>query len=268
MTAPTAAAITPTPPITLRYAFPQSSTAMSQSSINTATGATGICTLTHQGRAFRFRTNPNEFNWDYTLNKRVDQTYGGRVVQLLGCKIDNFSFKIDCGAGGWNYAYTVTNFLKDVMVDQRNGIPATFEYTTRGWKFSCYVVSVPFNDAVEEVLRTLEIDLKVQEDVSGVMSNASLWAELQSLKDGINFQRSKYNDPQKQGGAANQPSPDQQFGGITAVEGAIQGAASILGYGAGAGAGSFLPDAVGLNPGALNTNTAGQGNTAIPGVGG
>jgi hypothetical protein len=265
MTAPIGAAITTTPPITLQYAFPQSSQAMSQSSI--ATGATGICTLTHQGRAFRFRTNPNEFNWDYTLNKRVDQTYGGRVVQLLGCKIDNFTFKVDCGAGGWAYANSVANFLKDVMIDQRNGIPATFEYTTRGWKFNCYVVSVPYSDAVEEVLRTLEINLKVQEDVSGVMSSASLWAELQSLQDGINFQRSKYNDPQKQGAAANQPSPDQQFSGVTAVEEAIQGAASILGYGAAAGAGSYISNLTGLNPGALNT--AGQGNTAdssIPGV--
>jgi hypothetical protein len=265
MTTPSGAAITTSPPVTLRYAFPQSAAAMSQSSINT--GASGICTLTHQGRAFRFRTNPNEFNWDYTLNKRIDQTYGGRVVQLLGCKIDNFSFKIDCGAGGWNYAYSVTNFLKDVMIDQRNGVPATFEYTTRGWKFNCYVVSVPFNDAVEEVLRTLEIDLKVQEDVSGVMSSASLWAELQSLQDGINFQRSKYNDPRLQGGSANQPSPDQQFSGVTAVQEAIAGAASILGYGAATGAGMFIPDAGGLSPSTLNT--AGQGNTAgssIPGV--
>lgn len=170
------------------YAFPQKSAALARTE-------KGIASLTHDGRTLRFRTNPNEFRWDYTLKRRVDQTYGGRVVQLLGTNIDNFSFKADAGGGRWDYLQRVSSFMRDVMIAQRNGNPATFEYTTRGWKLNCYIVSVPFQDAVEEVLREFEIQMKVQEDVSNMLTKNSLDAELRRLSDGIGFRRSKYNDP-------------------------------------------------------------------------
>ena len=87
--------------------------------------------LTHGGRTLRFRTNPNEFNWTHSLNKK-EQTYGGRVIQPPSTKIDDFTIKVDCGGGRWPYANQVARFLRDVMIDQRKGVPATFEYTTRG----------------------------------------------------------------------------------------------------------------------------------------
>lgn len=165
----------------------------------------GIASLSHPNvGTFRFRSNPKQFNWSYTLNKRIDQTYGGRVVQLLGTRIDDFSFTADSGAlgngGGWPYMNRVARFMRDVMVAQRNGRPATFEYTTRGWKFNAFVVSIPFEDAVEEVLREFEVSMKVQEDISGLISSNTLAAELRRLQDGIAFRRSKYNDPRFAGG--------------------------------------------------------------------
>jgi hypothetical protein len=157
----------------------------------------GIASISHPDvGTFRFRSNPKQFNWSYTLNKRIDQTYGGRVVQLLGTRIEDFSFTADCGGGRWAEMNRVALFMRDVMISQRNGRPATFEYTTRGWKFNAYVVSIPFSDAVEEVLREFTVSMKVQEDVSGVMSQNTLQAELRRLQDGVGFQRSKYNDPQ------------------------------------------------------------------------
>lgn len=174
------------------YAFPQKSPAL-------PAGAHGIASISHGGKTFRFRTNPNEFHWDYTLNKRIDPTYGGRVVQLLGTKIDNFSIKADGGGGRWDYINRMATFLRDVMVDQRDGSPCTFEYTTRGWKLNCYIVSIPFSDSVGEVLREFEIEMKVQEDVSSLMTKHSLSIELSRLMDGIGFRRTRYNDPTLQG---------------------------------------------------------------------
>jgi hypothetical protein len=172
-----------------KYEFPQVSSPLT-------TDERGIATLSHpEVGSFRFRSNPKEFNWNYTLTKRVDQTYGGRVIQLLGTRIDDFTFKADCGAGRWEYMNRVAKFMRDIMIRQRGGKPATFEYTTRGWKFNAFVVAVPFADAVEEVLREFDVSLKVQEDVSGVMSKGTLSAELRRLQDGIGFRRSKYNDP-------------------------------------------------------------------------
>jgi hypothetical protein len=175
-----------------RYEFPQVAPAATLDD-----GERGIASLYHpQVGTLRFRSNPNEFNWSYTLNKRVDQTYGGRVIQLLGTRIDDFSFTADCGRGRWPEMNRVALFMRNIMIEQRRGIPATFEYTTRGWKFNAYIVSIPFSDAVEEVLREFTVSMKVQEDVSGVMSQNTLQAELRRLQDGVGFQRSKYNDPQ------------------------------------------------------------------------
>lgn len=172
-----------------KYEFPQKSAPIT-------TGEKGIASLSHpEVGTLRFRSNPKEFNWSYTLTKRIDQTYGGRVIQLLGTRIEDFSLKADCGAGRWEYMNKVATFMRDIMIAQRGGKPATFEYTTRGWKFNAYVVSVPFADAIEEVLREFDIGLKVQEDISGVMSKNTLSAELRRLQDGIGFRRSKYNDP-------------------------------------------------------------------------
>lgn len=182
------------------------------------TGERGIASLHHpKVGTLRFRSNPKEFNWSYTLNKRVDQTYGGRVIQLLGTSIDDFTFKADCGSlktvggipGGWPYANQVARFMRRVMIEQRDGIPATFEYTTRGWRFNAFVASVPFADAVEEVLREFEVGLKVQEDVSRVMSQNTLQAEMARLQNGIGFRRNKYNDPLVSTNTAEVPNSER-----------------------------------------------------------
>lgn len=190
------------------------------------TGERGISSLHHpKVGTLRFRSNPKEFNWSYTLNKRVDQTYGGRVIQLLGTKIDDFTFKADSGAlkndGGWPYTNRVARFLRNVMIEQRDGVPATFEYTTRGWRFNAFVTSVPFADAVEDVLREFEVSMKVQEDVSGLMSQNTLQAEMARLKNGIGFQRSKYNDPLAGNNLADVPNSER-------FELGIQGALDTL----------------------------------------
>ena len=193
-----------------RFEFPQVSPAPSLSE-----GERGIASLYHPNVGpLRFRSNPKEFNWSYTLNKRVDQTYGGRVIQLLGTRIEDFSFNADSGLGGWDYTNRVAKYLRDVMIAQRNGIPATFEYTTRGWKFNAFIVSVPFADAVEEVLREFTVSMKVQEDVSGLMSQNTLQAELRRLQDGIGFQRSKYNDPLYGSNRELVPDSEQYQNGI------------------------------------------------------
>jgi hypothetical protein len=92
------------------------------------TGERGIASLYHpKVGTLRFRSNPKEFNWSYTLNKRVDQTYGGRVIQLLGTSIDDFTFKADCGSlktvggipGGWPYANQVARFFCAETVRKR-----------------------------------------------------------------------------------------------------------------------------------------------------
>ena len=223
----------------------------------------GIASLSHPdvSTTFRFRSNPKQFNWSYTLNKRIDQTYGGRVVQLLSTRIDDFSFTVYCGTERWAYMNQAANFMRDVMVKQRNGVPATFEYTTRGWKFNAFIVSVPFADAVEEVLREFEVSMKVQEDLSGLISRNTLSAELRRLQDGLAFRRSKYNDPTLRGNQSAQTNPEGFLYDMTQVADRLAGAAPTLSQ-------SFLSNLPGLTPSLIGTGPGSLIDTLVnPGGG-
>jgi len=145
----------------------------------------GICTLEYGGKVYQFRTNPNSVWWSYELITHVEQTYGGRVVQILGTRLGDLTVKVECGEGGWDYLMNTVLFLRDIMVDQRDGNTATFEYTTRNWKLNVYAMSIPFQDQITATTREIEIRFKIQEDVSGVISQTSLNVELASLQDGI-----------------------------------------------------------------------------------
>ena len=171
----------------------------------------GICTLTHNGNVFRFRTNPNSVWWTYELITRVEQTYGGRVVQVLGTRLDDLSVKVECGAGGWDYLMSMVYYLRNVLSDQRGGETATFEYTTRSWKLKVYSLNLPFQDDVTATTREVELQFKIQEDVSQVISASTLNAELSALQEGIyrpsDNIRNEFNDASSQsplaGGGAN-----------------------------------------------------------------
>lgn len=155
----------------------------------------GIASLTFNGRTLRFRTNPNEIWWSYTLNTHVEQTYGGRVVQILGAKIDDLVIKIECGNGGWEYLTQVVDFLRTMMMEQRKdgGKTGTFSYTTRRWRMKVFALSVPFQDAVTATTRELEIRFKVAEDLTGEISRLALSKELSNLQDGIGFKKGPFN---------------------------------------------------------------------------
>lgn len=151
--------------------------------------ARGVCTLYFpQIGSLQFRTNPNSISWDYNLITNVQQTYGGRVIQILGAKVDNLEVKVDCGQGGWDYAMYVVQFMRDAMMMQRNGIPGQFIYTTRNWDLKVFAVNVPFHDAVEETVRELTLQFKVQQDVAApAIASQSIANAIMRLQQGMGF---------------------------------------------------------------------------------
>lgn len=172
--------------------------------------ARGICTLSAPGQApLQFRTNPNEITWDYSLITHIEQTYGGRVVQILGVKMDNLVVKVDCGQGGWPYAMYIVQYMRDLMVNQRSGNAATFTYTTRNWRLKVFAENVPFHDSVGETVRELTLNFRIQEDISSVMTSASLSDALSALQDGIGWAVSMFNSYSSGTGS----SPNNASGG-------------------------------------------------------
>jgi len=55
-------------------------------------------TKTAGSQQLSFPFNPNNLNWNYTLNKLSFDTYGGRVTQILSVKIDTMTVQADAGS--------------------------------------------------------------------------------------------------------------------------------------------------------------------------
>lgn len=187
----------------------------------------GICSLTYKGSTLRFRTNPNLIRWTYNLNTHVDTTYGGRVVQLLSTNIGDLRVVAEAGGGRWDYLQQVAKWFRDLLIDQRGGEPAEFAYTTRGWRLKVYAESMPFQDRLGDTLRAFEMQFKVQEDVSGLMSRETLSQEIARLKDGIGFQKGKYNQPP--GSYESETGFGDPSGPLNMVSGIVGSVASVLG---------------------------------------
>ena len=153
----------------------------------------GIASLTHGNNSITFRTNPNSINWSYKLNTSVENTYGGRVVQILSTAMEDLKVIIECGIGGWDYAMQVATFMRNMMVDQRNGQPGVFSYTTRQWLMNVFAVSIPFQDQVTATTREIELNFKIQEDISGMITQQTVSAELAKIQDGIGFSHNQFN---------------------------------------------------------------------------
>lgn len=192
----------------------------------------GICSITYKGSTLRFRTNPNLIRWSYKLNTHVDTTYGGRVVQLLSTKIGDLRVTAEAGGGRWDYLQQVAKWFRDLLIDQRGGEPAIFAYSTRGWRLKVFAESIPFQDRKGDTLKSFDMTFKVQEDITGVMSQWSLTQEISRLQEGIGFHRGKYNQPpgyyDQETGWLDPTNVANIVGGIGGVVGEIAGVVTGL----------------------------------------
>ena len=156
----------------------------------------GVVTLTHGGRSFRLRCDPHSIAWSYTLNTKIDETYGGRVVQILSVRLGDLTIQSRMGRGRWEALNELIMFCRDVMFQQKDtGEPALLSYPTKGWAVKVFLSNVPFADQATNVSYPYSLRFKVQEDVNGVLSADSMTSELNRIRDGIGYERNDYNYP-------------------------------------------------------------------------
>lgn len=189
-------------------------------SIASANSSRGICSLTtNSGNSFRFRTNPNAIRWKYMLNTHIDDTYGGRVIQILSARIDTLSVVVETGWGGWDYMVKAAYFLRDFMNEQRNGKPGRFVYTTRNWDLQVFAVSIPFADTAGKPNHEVTMTFNVVEDNNSQLAGSTIGTELARLQEGIGWGRSAYN-------SAEPPTDGTEGANLGAISNTIQ---SVLG---------------------------------------
>ncbi len=153
-------------------------------------------TLSYGGRTLALRIDPNNITWAYALSTKVDDTVGGKVVQILGMNIDNLTLDGECGVAGRAELRRIATFVRDFALWQRqSGKPGRLTYVPRNYVFGVYVSSFTYNDATENVAFPYTIVMKVQEDLSGVASSKTIRAELARLQAGIGYTKNAYTVP-------------------------------------------------------------------------
>jgi hypothetical protein len=176
-----------------------------------------LATLEHKGKVLNFRTNPNKIRWSYELKTKVDETYGGRVIQILSTSIGDLTVTADAGRGSWPYMRQTAEFFRDMLFDQREGgLPGTFTYPGRGWEMKVYALQFPYRDKWDDVRREFTMQFKVQEDVSGIISSNTIALELAKIKKGIGYSHNEYNTPEMNEKPA---STDGTEGGLAGLVG-------------------------------------------------
>lgn len=131
----------------------------------------GTATLGYPGGpAVAFRIDPDLISWHWEVLTNVIETIGGRVIQVLGARLDDLTVQGSFGqdhadrSGGqsWqlaeNFLTVITRIMEAQAADSnqqgRMHPPAVFNYPAKGWRFSVYVKALtdPDNNGSSIVL--------------------------------------------------------------------------------------------------------------------
>lgn len=154
-----------------------------------------LLTLTGGVQNFVVRTNPNYIQYSYNLRTKTFNTYGGRVVQVLGVDYGTLSIEIESGRGGYAYFLSVIDWFKRTSIWQRNNRkPIRFTYPARNYMIDVFLKSISIADDLENVTRPLQIDMEIETDFNKILSGNIIREELARLNEGIGYEKNEYND--------------------------------------------------------------------------
>ena len=131
----------------------------------------GTATLGYPGGpSVAFRLDPELISWNWSVITNVEETIGGRVIQVIGAYLDDLTVQGSLGqnhadpAGGqsWQEAEkflaVVTQIMEvqsaDATRQQRMHPPAVFTYPPKNWRFQVYVKALADPDGQSSVILT------------------------------------------------------------------------------------------------------------------
>lgn len=132
----------------------------------------GTATLGYPGGpSIAFRIDPELITWNWQVLTNVIETIGGRVIQVLGARLDDLTIQGSMGqshgAGEVNgstwhlaekFASDITKIMEAQSADSNKNAemhpPAVFTYPPKGWRFNVYVKDLTDPDGNNSVLMT------------------------------------------------------------------------------------------------------------------
>ena len=155
------------------------------------------------GEPWVFDVNPSDASWGYTMNIKQFDTYGGRVVQLLSCRIDDLTISGNLSSKGaqsqWEPMLNFEGKIKSILAAQsKTGNPVTVQFDEVDWSGEVFLIGysdVSYNIATTAVSYTLNftVDSGFERVVEGITEDAK--SSIGNVAAGVNWIRSKYNTP-------------------------------------------------------------------------
>jgi len=190
----------------------------------------GVATIQAQ-TTLQLRVDPEAITYNYVLNTKVEETYGGRVIQILSTTVTDLTVPCMAGKGGRQYLGQVASFFKNMMVWQRDSQNlGTFSYSPKNINLRVYAAALQIEDSTGNIAFPFVMQFKVMEDISGQAAGNAVDAEINKLKDGVGYRRNQYNDP------LQNPPPPVPATDPDAGEGPVGGGAGGAGGGGAGGA--------------------------------
>lgn len=148
-----------------------------------------------------FDINPSEATWTYKLNIASQDTYGGRVVQLLSCRIEKMQVggyltQRGTAENQWARMEEFEKKIRDIMGwHAANKRPLKFYFPALDWVGDVYLTgysNVKYDVKTSAVSYTLMMN--VDSGFETIREHASTEG-LDVIPDGVNWVRNEYNTP-------------------------------------------------------------------------
>lgn len=147
-------------------------------------------------RQFIFKVDPYNISWGYNLRTQVTDTYGGKVVQILGVELTNLTIETVAGGFGYPYLTEMKDFFREMgRWQQETQTPATFNFPPKGYVLKFWGQKFQYQDSVDNVVFPVQITGMIQEDLAGTLKKSIMTDEIKKLSEGIGYVRNKFNDP-------------------------------------------------------------------------
>lgn len=131
----------------------------------------GTATLGYPGGpSVAFRVDPDLIDWTWSVQSNVVETIGGRVVQVLGARLEDLTVQGSLGQDhankatgeSWQQAQafltTVTAIMEQQSADSNTQAlmhpPAVFTYPPKGWRWNVYVKALTDPDGSNSLVLT------------------------------------------------------------------------------------------------------------------
>ncbi len=147
-------------------------------------------------RNFVFKVDPYDIAWGYTLRSQTTDTYGGKVIQILGVELNNLTINTVAGGDGYPYLEEMRDFFREMGRWQQNyQEPATFLFPPKNYHIKFWGQRFTFDNSLDNVVYPVQITGMIQEDIAGTLKQSIMTEEIKKLAEGIGYVRNQYNDP-------------------------------------------------------------------------